>query len=158
MKHVTLINVKKIKRGPGRPRKPGAPDAAERMRAARERKRRAGFRLHQSWVNAVPLVYSDHQRLDARSLAMHCLVARKLLASPALLTQARSTLARWRAQAAEPVPSYFSEWGRVLAGSPKEIAAFLASMREDATRLRQSSPFTNLLTPKERAGIYEAFR
>jgi hypothetical protein len=147
-----------LKRGPGRPRKPDAPDAAERMRTARERKRRAGFRLHQSWVNAAPQVYSDHQRLDARSLAMHCLVARKLLASPALLAQARGTLARWRAQAADPVPSYFFEWERILERSPEEIAAFLASMREDATRLRQSSPFTNLLTPEERARIYEAFR
>jgi hypothetical protein len=141
------------KRGPGRPRKPGAPDAAERMRAARERKRRAGFRLHQGWVNAAPQAYSDHQRFDARSL-----VARKLLANPALIAQARNTLARWRAQAAEPVPSYFFEWGRILEGSPGEIAAFLASMREDATRLRQSSPFTNLLTPEERARIFEAFR
>ena len=146
------------KRGPGRPRKPGAPDAAERMRAARERKRRAGFRLHQGWVDAAPRGYSDHQRLDARSLAMHCLVARKLLANPVLIAQARSTLARWRAQVAEPVPSYFLEWGRILEGSPGEIAAFLASMREDATRLRQSSPFTNLLTPEERARIFEAFR
>jgi hypothetical protein len=146
------------KRGPGRPRKPGAPDAAERMRAARERKRRAGFRLQQGWVNAAPQGYSDHQRLDARSLAMHCLVARKLLANPALIAQARDTLARWRAQAAEPVPSYFLEWRRILEGSPGEIAAFLASMREDATRLRQSSPFTNLLMPEERARIFEAFR
>lgn len=89
---------------------------------------------------------------------MHCLVARKLLANPALIAQARSTLARWRAQTAEPVPSYFLEWGRILQGSPREIAAFLASMREDATRLRQSSPFTNLLTPEERARIFEAFR
>jgi len=128
------------------------------MRQVRERKRRAGFRLRQSWVNAAPQVYSDHQRLDARSLAMHCFVARKLLANPALIAQARSSLARWRAQAAEPVPSYFSEWERILEGSPEEIAAFLASMREDATRLRQSSPFTNLLTPEERARIYEAFR
>jgi len=147
-----------LKRGPGRPRKPGAPDAAERVRAARERKRRAGFRLHQSWVNAAPQVYSDHQRLDARSLAMHCIVARKLLADPGLIAQARSTLARWRAQAVEPVPSYFSEWRRILEGGVEEIAAFLASMREDATRLRQSSPFTNLLTPEERARIFEAFR
>ena len=147
-----------LKRGPGRPRKPGAPDAAERMRTARARKRRAGFRLHQGWVNAAPPVYSDHQRLDARSLAMHCLVARKLLANPALIARASSTLARWRAQAADPVPSYFLEWAHILKGSPGEIAAFLASMREDATRLRQSSPFSNLLTPEERARIYEVFR
>ena len=89
---------------------------------------------------------------------MHCLVARKLLADPGLIAQARSTLARWRAQAVEPVPSYFSEWRCILAGGAEEIAAFLASMREDATRLRQSSPFTNILTPEERGRIFEAFR
>lgn len=89
---------------------------------------------------------------------MHCLVARKLLANPALIAQVRNTLARWRAQAAEPMPSYFFDWERILEGSPAEIAAFLASMREDATRLRQSSPFTNLLMPEERARVFEAFR
>ena len=88
---------------------------------------------------------------------MHSLAARKILATPALITQARCTLARWRAQAAEPVPSYFLEWGRVLDGSPEEIAAFLVSTSKDATRLRQSSPFTNLLTPEERSKIYEGF-
>jgi hypothetical protein len=149
---------KTLKRGPGRPPKPGAPDAAERMRAARERKRRAGFRLRQSWVNAAPQVYSDHQRLDARSLALHCLIARKLLANPVLIDQARATLARWRSQVAQPAPSYYLEWGRILEGSPQEIAGFLANMGEAATRLRQSSPFTNLLTPEERTRIYEAFR
>jgi tRNA-dihydrouridine synthase len=109
-------------------------------------------------MSEIKQVYSDHQRLAARSLAMHCLVARKLLANPALLAQVRDTLARWRTQAAEPVPAYFLEWGRVLEWTPEEIAAFLASMREDATRLRQSSPFTSLLTSEERARIFEAFR
>jgi hypothetical protein len=66
------------------------------------------------------------------------------------IAQARSTLARWRAQAAGHLPSYFFEWGRVLEGSPEKIVAF-ASMREDATRLRQSSPFTNLLMPFTKA-------
>jgi hypothetical protein len=102
--------------------------------------------------------HADHQRLDARSLAMHCLVARKLLADPTLVAKARGTLARWRVQTAEPSPSYFLEWERILEGSPEEVADFLASMREDATRLRQSSPFTGILTPEERSRIYEAFR
>jgi hypothetical protein len=115
-------------------------------------------RDRQSWSSTAPKVYSDHQRLDARSLALHCLVARKLLANPALITRARCTLARWRARATEPVPSHFLEWGRVLEGSPEEIAAFLASVHEDATRLRQSSPFSKLVTPEERARIYAAFR
>ena len=94
--------------------------------------------------------YSDHQRLDARSLALHGLIARKILADPALITQARATLMRWRAQAPEPMAPYL-EWERILEGTPEEIAAFLTSTTETATRLRQSTPFTGSLTPEERS-------
>jgi len=89
---------------------------------------------------------------------MHRLIAERLLANPALITQARLTLARWRAQTGERVPSYFSEWEQILEGSAATIAVFLASPTELAARLRQSSPFTNVLTNAERSEIYEAFR
>lgn len=102
-------------------------------------------------------VYSDHQRLEARSLATHSLVAKRLRANPALVDRARRTLERWRAQAGEPPPSYFIEWGQILASSLEEIVSFVVSTHEDAKRLRQSSPFTGFLTPKERTEIYKAF-
>jgi hypothetical protein len=145
-------------KGPGRPRKPGAPGAAERMRASRERKRRAGLRLQQSWVSNTPTVYSDHQRLDARSLALHSLVARKLMADPRLIERARENLQRWKKNSSRPLPSYFAEWERVFRLQPAEVAGFLVTMNDDATRLRQSSPFSPLLTAEERARIYAAFR
>jgi hypothetical protein len=103
----------------------------------------------------VNLAYSDHQRLDARSFAMHRLVAAKLLANPTLVNQARGTLERWKAQAAKPV---HLEWERVLAGSLEEIVDFLLSSGQEATRLRQSTPFTDILTLEERAVIYDAFQ
>ena len=96
-----------------------------------------------------------HPRLDARSLAMHSCIARKLLADPALIKKARATLRRWRSKAPTPLPAYFQEWLRILKGTPEEIAGFLTSTSEDATRLRQSSPFTDILTPEERWRIYE---
>jgi hypothetical protein len=55
----------------------------------------------------VDRVHSDHQRLDPKSMEMHCLLAKELPAGPALIAEARKALARWKAQAAEPVPSYF---------------------------------------------------
>jgi hypothetical protein len=145
-------------RGPGRPRKPGAPPAAERMRASRERKRRAGLRLRQTWVSNAPTVYSDHQHLDARSLALHSLVARKLMADPALIKRARENLRRWKKNSSRPLPSYFAEWERVFRLQPAVVAGLLVTMNDDATRLRQSSPFAPLLTREERASIYAAFR
>jgi len=89
---------------------------------------------------------------------MHRLIASKLLTDPGLINQARSTLARWRAQAAEPVPSYFLEWEKILEGSPEEITDLLGSSSEEATRLRPSSPFTNVLTSEERSKIFNDFR
>ena len=150
--------MKQPRKGPGRPRKPDALTPAERMRASRARKRKAGFRTLQTWVSTAPRVYSDHMRLDARSLALHCLVARKIMSNPALLDEARSNLVRWKAQAPKSLPPYFEEWERILLRRPEEVAGFLASMTEEATRLRQSSPFAMLLRPEERAKIYAAFR
>jgi len=106
----------------------------------------------------MPQVFSSHQRLDARSLAMYRIIAKKLLADPRLIDRARRTLARWMARSASPVPACFLEWQHILEGSPEVIAGFLASMSEDATRLRQSSPFTKVLTIAERSKVYAAFR
>jgi hypothetical protein len=100
---------------------------------------------------------SGHPRLDARSLALHSLIARKLRADPALIKKARATLRRWRSKVPTPFPVYFGEWQRILKGTTEDIAGFLTSTSEDATRLRQSSPFTSILTPEERRRIYEAF-
>lgn len=145
------------RRGPGRPRKADALTAAERMANMRARKRKAGLRLVQSWVAETAPVYSDHMRLDARSLALHCAIARKLLTDPALVRRARETLARWKRDASKPLPSYFEEWAEVMRRRPEEVAGFLVSMSDDAVRLRQSSPFAPLLSAEERAQIYAAF-
>ena len=109
------------------------------------------------WTNKSLQIHSDHRRLEERSLAMNRLIASKLLANPALIEQARATLARWRA-AEEPVPLYYEEWERILERPPQAIADFLASPTEDATRLRQCSLFTNILTTEGRSGIYAAYR
>jgi hypothetical protein len=42
-------------------------------------------------------IYSDHSRLDERSLALHRLIAEKVLADPALLDKAWDNLRRWAA-------------------------------------------------------------
>lgn len=89
---------------------------------------------------------------------MHCVVARKLMADPGLLARARENLQRWKSNSALPLPSYFAEWERIFRRPPEEVAGFLVTMSEEATRLRQSSPFSPLLSPEERNRIYEAFR
>lgn len=142
---------------PGRPRKPDASSPAQRMARMRARRKDAGLRLVQTWVPELPGLYSDHMRLDARSLVLHCAVARKLLEDPTLVDRARATLASWKRNAPRPRPGYFAEWERMMRRPPEEIAGFLASMSDDAVRLRQCSPFAPLLSPEQRRRIYAAF-
>jgi hypothetical protein len=105
---------------------------------------------------AMAPVYSDHDRLDERSLALHRLIARKLLANPALLDKARANLRRWRRSNSSPSPA-LTEWEEILCGPVEQVAIFLVDRSERAIRLRQSSPFAGLLTQDERMGIYESY-
>ena len=99
---------------------------------------------------------SDHSRLEERSLAMHRVIARKLLADPALVDQARENLRRWR-RIGDNTSLALVEWETILSGPVDELAQFLAAPSETATRLRQSSPFCGILSEAERRDIYESF-
>ncbi len=98
--------------------------------------------------------YSDHSRLDERSLAMHRLVAEKVQANPALLDKARDNLRRWQQIDGSPKLTLV-EWEQILSGPADQVTQFLTERSERATRLRQSSPFAGLLTEAERKAIYE---
>jgi hypothetical protein len=99
---------------------------------------------------------SNHSRLDERSLALHRLVAEKLVADPTLLDLARANVARW--QAANDTPSFaLAEWQEILGQPVSEISKLIVERSEHATRLRQSSPFAGILTEVERKAIYESF-
>jgi hypothetical protein len=89
---------------------------------------------------------------------MHCLVARKIERDPRLLEVARRNLARWLRDRAGHAPRALLEWRDILAGPWPAIAARLTDPGEAGARLRQSSPFTGILTAAERRRVYEAFR
>lgn len=91
-----------------------------------------------------------HQEIDQRSLAMHRLVAEKIRRDPALFEKARRTLARWRTIVCPASQPYLDEWEQLM---KRGIDACLAVAIEDSERanaLRQSSPFTGILTNQER--------
>jgi hypothetical protein len=100
--------------------------------------------------------FSDHRRIDERSLALHRLIAEKLRANPALLDDARANLRR--AQETEGRPSLtLAEWAHILSGDAAQVAEFLENPSERARRLRQSSPFAGILSEAERTAIYESY-
>jgi hypothetical protein len=135
--------------------------AAERMRRMRERRKAAGLKPVVSWVSpdaeARP-AYSSHRLLEARSLAMHAVIAAKIERDRRLLNVPRNNLKRWRARWEEQPPVWHEEWSRILKRPWAEIAAIMTEPSEEGARLRQSSPFPGVLSVTERRRIYEAFR
>jgi len=131
------------------------------MRRYRYRRRASGLHAVTRWVTndeAGSDVFSDHRIIDARSLAMHCLIARRIAANPKLLDVARRNLAAWRERCGESPPRPLLEWERILREPWPRVAAVMTALDERSTALRQSSPFAGVLTAKERRRIYEAFR
>jgi len=127
----------------------------------RARRKASGFRAVTRWEEkaALPSVFSSHRLHEARSLAMHAAIARKIDREPGLLEVARGNLRRWRQlEAHRPTPEWLKEWSAVLKKSWPEIASLMVELSERAARLRQSSPFAGLLSAVERERIYEAFR
>lgn len=99
---------------------------------------------------------SGHARIEARSLAMHRAIAEKLRGRPALLDAARENIRRWRRQGVDVAA--FAEWEAILDRGLEETLRVLVDPSENATRLRQSTPFTGVLTAKERRRFFEAPR
>jgi hypothetical protein len=105
-----------------------------------------------------PSPYSSHRLLEARSLAMHAVIAAKITRHPALLAKPRQNLERWSVRYSNDLPRWMVEWRRTLERPWSQIAALITEPSENAARLRQSSPFAGVLTAAERKRIYEAFR
>jgi hypothetical protein len=135
--------------------------AAERMQRYRVRQRAAGLRASTRWqpTTTAPLTAGmlKHRLIEARSLAMHCLIARKIAADPRLLDIARLNLEGWMARYGDSPPRALEEWRAILRRPWPEIAALITDPGETGARLRQSSPFAGVLTQPERRRVYEAF-
>jgi len=96
----------------------------------------------------------QHRLLDARSLAMHVVIAAKIQRDPRLLEKSRLNLQRWRVRTKDNVPRWMHEWEAVLERSWPEIEALITNPSEESARMRQSSPLTGVLTPSERRKIH----
>ncbi len=149
------------KRTRGRPSTGSAMTTAERMRRLRERRKAAGLKAVVAWVPKEPgraSAYSSHRLLEARSLAMHTVIARKIERDPTLLAIAHRNIERWNARWKERPPAWLKEWEEVLRQPWRQIAAVITEPSEHGARVRQSSPFAGILTNEERWRIYETFR
>jgi hypothetical protein len=112
------------------------------------------FSIEGLWAERA-LMWSDHKRLEDRSLALHREIAERLEQNPELIEIAKANLERWAARDGDlPV---WREWREILNKPLALIIAILRSDDETSKRLRQSSPFSGILSPRERWNIYESF-
>lgn len=106
-------------------------------------------------------IKSDHHRIEARSIALHRAVVEKIRRDPSLMEVPKANLRQLEARIVrqgEKLPRWLLEWKAIIENLDLEsLFSFLVSGDERACRLRQSSPFSGILTPRERWEIYEAF-
>ena len=87
--------------------------------------------------------WSDHSLYDAKSLALHTVIAYKISKDPSLLEKAREKLADMRSRH-EPdnMPLYIEEWEQILTLHWEQIAALLIAVTDEAILLSAQALFT----------------
>ena len=108
---------------------------------------------------APAVVPGGHARLDARSLALGELIARRLQEEPARLARARAILARWQRVGAPNVQAALAEWQAILEAGLEATVARLMGRDERCVRLRQSAPFAGeeIVSRQERQALWRRF-
>lgn len=105
-------------------------------------------------VSGKPRRKRSHPWIDARSLAMACAIADKVRRDPTLIERVHGNLTRWRMRL-DPWPQAYREWEHLLWSLPlDEILDLLVEDTEEGRRRRQSSPFTGILSARERREIF----
>jgi hypothetical protein len=100
----------------------------------------------------------DHDRIDARSLAMHQRVAERIREQPALMEQARATLRRWRVTVSPAAQPYLQEWERLMDAGLEASLRIAVEDSPHARAMRQASPFAGLLSNAERFAFIREWR
>ncbi len=94
---------------------------------------------------------SDHERIDRQVAAMHRVIAERLRAgdlSP--LEKARSNLERWEQQFGGVLPAGYLAWVAILDSGLDAALRVLEGEDQESVRIRSSSPFAGVLSPRER--------
>jgi hypothetical protein len=92
-----------------------------------------------------------------RSLRLHDVVAKRLIDNPDLLDVARKRLQRLRKINPHGAP-YHGRWQELIDGPMDRLLRVLTEPSEEASTLRQESPFTTLIPSNERRRVFESLR
>jgi len=92
----------------------------------------------------------SHDEHDARARRLAIAVAAKLERDPSLVRRARARIVDRERQASPGERRELREWLRILDSAPGKLKGILSDPGERGTRLRQTLPALDLLTPSER--------
>ncbi len=100
-----------------------------------------------------------HARIDARSLALGRLAARRLRERPELVRVADENLRRWQHTCHPNARATLTEWREVVNAGLDSTLGVLTGEDERSARLRQSSPFAGeeVITRQERNLLLKQF-
>lgn len=97
------------------------------------------------------------ERSDKRSLALHRAVVKRLGEKPELWAIPLQNIERWTDKDGG-IPMPFKIWKDILETTPREkILTLLLSRSQRATQLRSSSPFTGIISKKQRNLIFDTY-
>ena len=99
----------------------------------------------------------SHRHIDERSLAFGHAIATRLVGHPELIDSARATLHRWMITSSAGTHPALHEWLAVLDQPLEAVISLLTRDDEHAVRLRQSNPFTGVLSQAQRTAILRQF-
>ncbi len=98
-----------------------------------------------------------HDLIDRRSLELSKLVAEKIRQQPELMDLVRNRLERTLSEArlSESSKDALREWQTILSThSLHEVLKILTEDSDEGQRLRQSSPFSGILSQRERLEVF----
>lgn len=102
---------------------------------------------------------NPHERLDARSLALHAVIAGKLAAMPELVQRkVVPNIERFkRVHSGSGTERLLDEWESASKAGVSALVRLCVDPTERGQQLRQASPLTGILTKEERRSVYDAY-
>jgi hypothetical protein len=98
-----------------------------------------------------------HEHLDLRSRELARLIADRIAHDPSIVEDAKRYIERRLLSASQGERLELEEWQQVLATmSIPRLRRFLMKEGAQATRLRQSTPFLNVLSEQDRRTIFDS--
>jgi len=92
---------------------------------------------------------NPHECNERFSLFLHRELVRAVEQDPGVLARARRTILRWQTMHGHRVGAW-DEWLKLLDAGPQAVIRVMLDEGENATRLRQSSPFAGIIPNRRR--------